>query len=78
MPVSITIRDVPDSVRDELAARAARCGRSLQEFLRGEMIDLASKPDIATLLENVKARKEATGSSLSREKILSYRDSDRR
>ena len=78
MPVSITIRDVPDSVRDELAARAARSGRSLQEFLRGEMIDLANKPDIATLLEKVKARKEATGSSLSREKILSYRDSDRR
>jgi len=78
MPVSITIRGVPDSVRDELASRAARTGRSLQEFLRGEMIELARKPDVATLLENVKARKEATGSSLSREKILSYRDSDRR
>jgi len=78
MPVSITIRDVPDSVRDELASRAARSGRSLQEFLRGEMIDLASKPDVASLLENVRARKEATGSSLSPEKILSYRDSDRR
>ncbi|MEX1038809.1 MAG: hypothetical protein WDZ96_08150 [Acidimicrobiia bacterium] len=78
MPVSITIRDVPDSVRDELASRAARSGRSLQEFLRGEMIDLASKPDLGTLLENVKARKEANGSSLSREEILSHRDSDRR
>jgi len=78
MPVSITIRDVPDSVRDELAARAARSGRSLQEFLRGEMIDLASKPDVASLFERVQARKDATGSSLSPEKILSYRDSDRR
>jgi plasmid stability protein len=78
MPVSITIRDVPDLVRDELAARAARSGRSLQEFLRGEMIDLASKPDVASLLERVEARKEATGSSLSRDKIISYRDSDRR
>jgi hypothetical protein len=78
MPVSITIREVPDSVRDELASRAARSGRSLQEFLRGEMIDLASKPDVASLLERVKARKNATGSSLSPEKILSYRDSDRR
>jgi antitoxin FitA len=78
MPVSVTIRDVPDSVRDELAARAARSGRSLQEFLRGELIDLASKPDVASLLERVTARKDKTGSSLSREKILSYRDSDRR
>ena len=78
MPVSITIRDVPDSVRDELAARAARSGRSLQEFLRGEMIDLASKPDVASLFARVQSRKDATGSSLSPEKILSYRDSDRR
>jgi hypothetical protein len=42
------------------------------------MIDLASKPDVASLLERVKARKDATGSSLSPEKNLSYRDSDRR
>ncbi len=29
MSVAITIRNVPDEVRDELAARAARAGRSL-------------------------------------------------
>ena len=34
MAVQITIRDVPDKVRDELAARAARQGKSMQEFLR--------------------------------------------
>jgi hypothetical protein len=78
MPVSITIRDVPDSVRDELAARAARSGRSLQAFLRGEMIELARKPDIADLMDRVTARKDSTKSSLSREKILRYRDSCRR
>lgn len=27
MPVAITVRDVPDEVRDELAARASRSGR---------------------------------------------------
>ena len=42
------------------------------------MIDLATKPDVASLMERVTARKEKTGSSLTREKILSYRDSDRR
>ena len=31
---SITIRDVPIEARDELAARAARSGRSLHEYLR--------------------------------------------
>ena len=77
MPTSITIRDVPDETRDELAARAARSGRSLQEFLRREMIDLARRPDIDTLLDRVSARKKATGSRLDPEAILSHRDADR-
>ena len=42
---SITIRDVSGDVRDELAARARLSGRSLQEFLRMELIELAGKPD---------------------------------
>ena len=36
---SITIRDVPEETRDELAARAALAGRSLQEYLRLLLID---------------------------------------
>ena len=78
MTTSITIRDVPDETHDELAARAARSGRSLQEYLRGEMIELARRPDIDTLLSRVAARKQATRSNLSAEKILSHRDADRR
>ncbi len=78
MATSITIRDVPDETRDELAARAARSGRSLQEYLRGEMIELARRPDIDTLLSRAAARKRATNSVLPAEKILSHRDADRR
>ena len=33
------IRDVPDETRNELAGRAARSGKSLQEFLRSALID---------------------------------------
>lgn len=44
MPVNITIRDVPGDVHDELAARAARGGRSLQEYLKGQLTDLAHRP----------------------------------
>jgi antitoxin FitA len=44
MSVTITIRAVPDEVRDELAARAARSGRSLQEYLSAELVRLASRP----------------------------------
>jgi len=75
---SITIRDVPDEARDELAARAARSGRSLQEYLRGELIALAGRPDSAALLERVRARKRAAGSSLPPKRILAHRDADRR
>jgi plasmid stability protein len=45
MPVSMTIRDIPDDVRNELAARAARKGQSLQEFMRGVIIDFAWRPN---------------------------------
>src|SRR5438477_91732 len=50
MSTAITIRDVPDETKDELAARAARSGRSLQEYLRMRLIELATKPDAGELL----------------------------
>lgn len=78
MPTSITIRDVPDDVRDELAARAARSGRSLQEYLRRELIELTHRPSAAALMAKVRARKEAIGSRVSPDSILSARDADRR
>jgi plasmid stability protein len=78
MATSITIRNVPDETRDELAARAARGGRSLQEYLRAELIALTSKPDIDDLIARVEARKRAFGSSLSAERIVEYRDAARR
>lgn len=75
---SITIRQVPDDVRDELAARASRAGRSMQEYLRGELTHWARQPDVDDLLERVRARKQTTGSSLPAERILAHRDDDRR
>ena len=75
---SITIRDVPDDVRDELAARARRSGRSLQEYLRSELVELADRPDPEALLARVRERKQRTGSRLSAEQILEHRDADRR
>jgi antitoxin FitA len=75
---SITIRDVPLETRDELAARAARSGRSLQEYLRGELIEIARRPDPEALLARVRERKEYAESRLPRERILSHRAADRR
>lgn len=47
MSVAITVRNVPDDVRDALAARAARSGRSLQEYLSDELRHLAYAPSAA-------------------------------
>jgi hypothetical protein len=78
MTTSITIRDVPDETRDELAARARLTGRSLQEYLRYQLIELASQPDAETLMERIRARKAATSSVLPPDRIVAHRDADRR
>jgi len=78
MPVSITIRHVPTEVRDELAARAARSGKSLQEFLLATLTDLASRPDVRTVLERARERVRLTGAGLTTEQILAALEADRR
>jgi len=75
---SITVRDVPDRTRDELASRAARSGRSLQEYLRAELIDLASRPDPDVLSRRIRERKDRTTTVLPAAEILELRDDDRR
>ncbi len=78
MSVSITIRDVPQETRDELATRAARSGRSLQEYLRGTLIDLADRPDVETVLDRIRARKAATGTGVDAHRIVGHLEADRR
>lgn len=77
MARSITIRDVPDETSEELASRAALTGRSLQEYLRAQLIDLASAPDVEVWMARVRARKLATGGSISVDRLLAHRDADR-
>jgi plasmid stability protein len=78
MSKSITIRDVPDEVSSVLAARAAATGRSLQEYLRAQLEDLAAKPDAEAWVAQVRARVAKTGSRLPAAEILAHRDADRR
>jgi plasmid stability protein len=78
MKVQITIRDVPTAVRDELAARAALQGKSMQEFLRSELERLASHPPIEKVLERIRERKATAGTRVPPEEILAHRDADRR
>lgn len=78
MGVSVTVRDVPPEVRDELAARAARAGKSLQEYLRGLLVETASKPTVADVIARARARVSVTGARTEVETILAARDADRR
>ena len=78
MGVQITIRDVPHEVRDEIAARAARAGKSMQEYLKEQLEQLAIRPSIGDWLDRVRRRKELTRRVVSSEVIIDHRDADRR
>lgn len=78
MPVQLTIRDVPDQVRDELAARAALQRKSMQEFLRGELEKIASRPSLEVWLQTVRERKDSAGTRVDTDTILRARDADRK
>lgn len=76
--VSMTIRDVSEQTRDELAARAARAGQSLQEYVRARLDELARRPTPEDFWTRVQDRVQSTGSQLSAADILVARDADRR
>jgi len=78
MSVAITVRDVPDQVRDELAARAARAGMSLQEYLRRMLVESAARPSVGDVIARARGRVEATGVRVDAKSILAARDADRR
>lgn len=78
MAIQITIRDVPEKVRDELASRAALQGKSMQEYLRAELERIASRPSVDAWLEQVRKRKRAANNRISASQIVQHRDADRR
>jgi plasmid stability protein len=78
MAIQITIRDVPEKVRDELAARAALKGKSMQEYLRTELERLAARPSVDAWLEQVRKRKRVSQARVGTSRILKERDAGRR
>jgi len=76
--VAITIRGVPNEVRDELAARAARSGQSLQEYLHGLLVATADRPAACDVIARARARVNTTGARLDAAAILAAKDTDRR
>lgn len=76
--VAITARNIPDETRDELAARAARSGLSLQEYLRRMLVQSARRATVDDLIARARARVDATGVRIEAGSILAARDADRR
>ena len=75
--VSMTIRNVPDETRDRLATRAARAGQSLQEYMRAVLVGMADRPTNDELLDRVRARVAAGGSSVTSDDIVQALREDR-
>ncbi|MCY4392124.1 MAG: hypothetical protein OXE43_08725 [Chloroflexi bacterium] len=78
MTVKITIRNVPEDVRDALALRAARNRQSMQEYLCEELERLASQPSIDEWLEEVRAQKATMTNSVTAADILEALHADRK
>jgi plasmid stability protein len=74
---AITIRDVPEETRDLLADRAAASGRSLQQYLRAELIRLAERPDNLAIVTRAQTRVRDSAEGLSNDQILELLDAGR-
>lgn len=71
MPKVIQIRDVPDDVRDALAAAAAAKGLSLTRYVRGELERLARQQQVVRHNAEVIRRAQAEiGAHVDRRVIL--------
>jgi len=75
--VQITVRDVPSDVRDNLATRAALEGRSMQEYLRAQLIQLANSAPVEQVLANMRRRKRLEPVLVARDEVLEHLSADR-
>ena len=78
MSVHITIANVTEEVCDELALLAALQRQSMQEFLRGELERIASRPPTSAWLQRARERKAVVGTLVQAQSIIRARDPDPR
>ena len=61
-----------------IVLRGAITGRSLQEYLRAQLIELAARPEAEVVVARMRDRKRQTKTRPSSAKILAHRDAGRR
>ena len=60
MPKMIQLRNVPDALHRKLKARASLEGRSLSDYLLGQIRELAQRPTPSEMLERLRSRSPVT------------------
>lgn len=51
---NIQIRDVPETIHRELVRRAENSGKSLQQFLMGQLMIMVDRPDMEEVLRDIR------------------------
>ena len=74
----LTIRSVPDGVRDALASRAAARRQSMQEYVLSELERITAVPSLEEWLDDVRQRKALSETRIGAADILGARDEDRK
>ena len=74
---TISIRNIPEEVHQELKERAKLYGQSLQEYLLEQLIDISRRPDVKVWLTQLQADKAANPVHITAEEIVALRDSER-
>lgn len=54
---NVLVRDLPDDVHASLQRRAESEGKSLQQYLAGELTRLARTPSVQEVLERIESRR---------------------
>lgn len=53
---NVLVREVPEQVHERLRALARAQGKSLQQYLLDELVQLASRPSMAEVLDRIASR----------------------
>jgi plasmid stability protein len=71
---NVQIRDVPDEVHAALIRRAEAAGQSLQQYLAGQLAEIAARPTLDEMLDRIAQRPKGR---LSRRDAITALDHDR-
>ena len=53
---SVQIREVPDDVHEALVRKAAQAGQSLQHYLYGQLVTIATTPTVDDVIARIERR----------------------